>query len=316
MQFQKAQRRKAKLRLGITGPSGSGKTWGALQIAKGISGKIAVIDTERGSASLYSHIVDFDVLELEAPYGPERYSEAVQAAAEAGYDVLIIDSVTPEWSGIGGCLEIVETLANSKYRGNSWSAWNDVTPRHRAFLDTLLRVPLHVIATMRSKTETAQVEQNGKKRVVKLGMKSEQRDGIEYEFTTVLDLIHEGHAAIASKDRTGLFSGDPAPITPATGKRLVEWLESGVELLPEPERVMTNPPPADMPPMNASQAKKQLVWEDIQERINAKATEAELNDWWDSMTSHWAKLPVGWKDAAMNACEVRRNQILDEEACA
>lgn len=227
MKFEKAVRMKAKLRLALTGPSGSGKTYGALTVAKGIGGKIAVIDTEKGSASLYAHLAEFDVLELDPPYSPERFIEAVKAAEGAGYDILIIDSITHEWNGVGGCLELVDQIANAKYKGNSWSAWNEVTPRHRAFLDGLMRSPMHVIATMRSKTETAQTEVNGRKKVVKLGMKAEQRDGAEYEFTTVLDIVHEGHYALASKDRTGLFGGDPAPITEDTGRRLLEWLESG-----------------------------------------------------------------------------------------
>lgn len=229
MQFQKAQRHKAKLRLAITGPSGSGKTWGALLIGKGIGGKMAVIDTERGSASLYSNMADFDVLELSPPYTPERFIEAVQAAERAGYDVLVIDSASHEWNGVGGCLELVDKVASAKFKGNSWSAWNEVTPRHRAFLDALLRSNMHVIATMRSKTETAQTEENGRKKVVKLGMKSEQRDGVEYEFTTVLDLTHEGHFALASKDRTGLFNGDPQPLSIETGQALLAWLENGDE---------------------------------------------------------------------------------------
>lgn len=229
MKFEKAIRMKAKLRLALTGPSGSGKTYGALKIAQGIGGKIAVIDTEKGSASLYAHMAEFDVLELDPPYTPERFIEAVAAAEGAGYDVLIVDSITHEWSGVGGCLELVDQIANAKYKGNSWSAWNEITPRHRAFLDALMRSTMHILATMRSKTETAQTEQNGRKRVVKLGMKSEQRDGVEYEFTTVLDIVHEGHFAVASKDRTGLFSGDPKPIGEETGKLLLDWLESGAD---------------------------------------------------------------------------------------
>jgi hypothetical protein len=235
MQFQKAQRHKARLRLGITGPSGSGKTWGALMIAKGLGGRIAVIDTERGSASLYSHLADFDVLELGPPYTPERFIQAVKAAEDAGYDVLIIDSSTHEWNGIGGCLELVDQLASAKYRGNAWSAWSEVTPRHRNFIDSLLRSSAHVIVTMRSKTETAQTEENGRKKVVKLGMKAEQRDGLEYELTTVLDLTHEHHYALASKDRTGLFAGDPEPIAEETGSRILEWLESGEPPAPTPD---------------------------------------------------------------------------------
>lgn len=228
MQFTKAVRKKAKLRLAITGPSGSGKTWGALKVAKGLGGKIAVIDTERGSASLYCDICEYDTLELEPPYSPERYVEAIRAAEEAGYDTIIIDSATHEWSGTGGCLEINERTAKARFQGNTWAAWNETTPRHKAFIDAMLHSKCHIIATGRSKTETAQTEgPNGKKKVVKLGMKTEQRDGFEYEFTVVLDLIHEGHFATASKDRTCLFAGDPHPLSEATGHTLRDWLDSG-----------------------------------------------------------------------------------------
>ena len=231
MKFTKATRQKARLRLALTGPSGSGKTWGALLLAQGLGGKIAVIDTERESASLYSHLTDFDTLNLAAPFTPERYIEAIKAAEQDGYDTLIIDSITHEWSGVGGCLEEVDRVARAKYKGNSWSAWNDVTPRHRALLDAILHSPMHVIVTLRSKTETAQTEgPNGKKQVVKLGMKAEQRDGFEYEMTVVLDLIHDGHFAAATKDRTGQFSdASPAPISVETGAALKEWLEAGAE---------------------------------------------------------------------------------------
>lgn len=227
--FVKAERKKSKLRLSINAPSGAGKTFGALTLAKGMGGKTALIDTENGSASLYSDRFDFDVLELRAPYSPERFVEAIKAAESAGYDNLVIDSASHEWSGSGGCLEINEEIARSKYKGNTWSAWNDTGKRHKKFVDAILQSNMHVICTMRSKTETSQVEDNGRKKVVKLGMKAEQRDGMEYEFTTVLDLVHDGHFATATKDRTGIFTGqDPKPITEQTGKDLVDWLERGV----------------------------------------------------------------------------------------
>lgn len=229
MKFEKAVRRKAKLRLALSGPSGSGKTKGALLLAEGLGGRIALIDTEHNSASLYANDHDFDALNLEPPYTPERFIEAVKMAEMAKYDILILDSITHEWTGKGGCLELVDEIARSKFRGNTWSAWNDITPRHRAFLDCILRSPLHIIVTMRSKTETAQVEENNKKKVVKLGMKAEQRDGFEYEMTTVLDLVHDGHFANASKDRTGLFGGDPQIISRKTGDMLRKWLESGAD---------------------------------------------------------------------------------------
>jgi len=233
MQFTKAVRKKSKLRLALTGPSGSGKTYSALLIAKGLGGKVAVIDTEHGSASLYSDLMDFDSLELSPPYSPERYIAAIQAAEKAGYDVLIIDSTTHEWSGSGGCLEINEQTAQAKYRGNTWSAWNETTPRHRKFIDSMLQSGMHIIATGRSKTETSQEDTgNGKKKVVKLGMKTEQRDGFEYEFTCVLDIVHDNHYAVASKDRTGLFNSEALVINENTGKALLAWLDSGEAVTP------------------------------------------------------------------------------------
>ncbi|NBX73238.1 MAG: hypothetical protein EBQ89_02950 [Alphaproteobacteria bacterium] len=238
--IRKARRSATKLRLLLTSPSGGGKTYGALLLAKGLGGRTVVIDTEEGSSDLYDTLHDFDVIDLRPPFSPERYIEAIAAAEQAGYDVIIVDSVTHCWSGAGGCLEILEDVAKAQFRGNTWSAFSVITPRWRAFVDKLLRSPAHVICTGRSKTETAQVDDHGKKKVAKLGMKLEARDGLEFEFTCVLDLIHDGHYATVSKDRTGLFAGDPKPITVETGKRLADWLAGGHELptpvsQPEPD---------------------------------------------------------------------------------
>lgn len=230
MAFVKAVRKQAKMRLALTGPSGSGKTYSAILLAQGLGGKVAVIDTEHGSASLYCDLMEFDVMELAAPYSPERYIAAIQEADKAGYDVLIIDSISHEWNGTGGMLQINEQIAQSKFKGNTWSAWSESDPRHRKFIDAMLQSRMHVIVTMRSKTETSQEKDNhGKTKILQLGMKAEQRDGIIYEFTTVLDLVHGGHYATATKDRTGLFAGDPQIITPATGAALMTWLNTGVE---------------------------------------------------------------------------------------
>jgi hypothetical protein len=239
VQIRKARRSATKLRLLLTGPSGAGKTWGALQIAKGMGGKTVVIDTEEGSSDLYDHLHDFDVIDLRPPFSPERYIEAIKAAEEAGYEVIVIDSVTHCWSGPGGCLEILEDVAKAQFRGNTWSAFSVITPRWRAFVDAILRSPAHVICCGRSKTETAQVDDHGKKKVAKLGMKLEARDGLEFEFTCVLDLIHDGHYATVSKDRTGLFAGDPKPITPATGERLAAWLAGGTPTVTPPSEKAT-----------------------------------------------------------------------------
>ena len=226
--IRQAKRSATKLRLFLTGPSGSGKTYGALLVAKGLGAKsIVVIDTEQGSSDLYDSLADFGVIDLAPPFTPERYIEAITAAEQAGADCIIVDSISHEWNGKGGCLELVDDIARAKFRGNTWSAYSEITPRHRAFIDAMLRSSCHIIATGRSKTETAQVEEGGRKKVVKLGMKAETREGVEYEFTVCLDLIHDGHYATASKDRTGLFGGDPKPVTVETGRRLADWLAGG-----------------------------------------------------------------------------------------
>lgn len=226
MLFKKAERKQAKLRLGLVGPAGSGKTYSALEVAQGIGSKIAVIDTERGSASLYSHLVDFDVAEMEPPYTIPKYIQYLKAAEEAGYDVIIIDSITHAWAGEGGLLEEVDKRTSAN-RGNSFTAWRDVTPMHNRFIDAMLNCKTHIIVTMRSKTEyVLETNAAGKQVPKKVGMAPIQRDGMDYEFTVVFDISHD-HIATASKDRTSLFDGLAFTPSKKTGLQLREWLESG-----------------------------------------------------------------------------------------
>ena len=225
MQFTKAERKKSKLRLALCGVSGSGKTTAALMIAKGLGGKTALIDTENRSASLYADRFDFDTLELEAPYTPERFIEAIEAAEQQGYDNVIIDSMSHEWVGSGGCLEINDILGKTKYKGNSFGAWGETGSRHIKFLEKIVTSKIHVIATVRMKSE--HVQDIKTKRVNKVGMKYEMREDFEFEFTSVFNIDREGHYAISSKDRTDLFSDEPFVITAETGVELDEWLNSG-----------------------------------------------------------------------------------------
>jgi len=230
MQLIKATRKKSKLRLNLSGPAGSGKTYSALLMAKGLIGswdKIAVIDTENGSASLYSHLGDFNTIDLQPPYTPERYNEAIDACIAGGIECIIIDSSSHEWSGTGGCIEINEKLAQSKFKGNTWSAWSQTTPRHDSFVNKVLQAPVHIITCTRSKMETVMTDD---KKVKKLGMKDIQREGWEYELTVSLNIDRDTHMAMASKDRTNLFEGkDPFVITEKIGKAILKWCETGVE---------------------------------------------------------------------------------------
>ena len=229
MKLQQAQRSQVKLRLGLSGPSGYGKTYSALLLAYGITGswnKIAVIDTENNSASLYSHLGEFNVLSLEEPYSPERYIKAIKACEEAQMDVIIIDSISHEWNGKGGCLEIHEKL------GGRFQDWARVTPQHNGFIDALLQSKGHIIATTRRKVDySLDRDMNGKTKVMKLGTKEITREGFEYELTVNFELINENHMVKASKDRTGLFMDKPEfIINQATGKKLKAWGMEGVSM--------------------------------------------------------------------------------------
>lgn len=230
MKLTKATRKKSFLKLNISGPSGSGKTMSALYMACGLVGdwnKVAVIDTENGSASLYSHVGDFNTIDLEPPFSPERYIEAIDTCLNAGIECIILDSSSHEWHGPGGCIEINEKLAQTRYKGNTWSAWNETTPRHDAFVQKVLQSRCHFITCTRSKMETIMTDD---KKVKKVGMKDIQREGWEYELTVSLNLDRDTHTAIASKDRTNLFEGKmPFVITPETGKMIAEWCNSGLD---------------------------------------------------------------------------------------
>jgi hypothetical protein len=232
MEIRKAIRQRAKLRLGLVGPSGSGKTFSALQLAFGLGGKVGMIDTEHGSGDLYAHLGDYDIIQLQAPYLVSKYLQAIKAFEAAGYDVIIIDSLSHAWAGEGGLLDKQGKIADSG-QGNSYTAWRKITPEHNSLVEALLQSPAHVIATMRAKQDYVQEkdEKTGKTVVKKIGLAPVQRDGMEYEMSLVMD-IDAQHVATASKDRTGLFDGQYFKITAETGRTLAEWLESGATPLP------------------------------------------------------------------------------------
>lgn len=230
MELKTSQRKSAKIRLSLQGPAGSGKSYSSLKIAQGLIGdlsKVAVIDTERGSANLYAHLGSYYVLDLDEPFTPERYIEAIKLCESSGIECIIIDSISHEWSGKGGVLEIHEKTTSAMRIPNSFSAWGSITPRHQAFIDAILQSKCHIITTIRTKTEYVISERNGKNVPQKVGMAAVQRDGFEYEVSISLDLDDE-HMALSSKDRTGLFSNKGKfRITTETGKLIRDWCNSG-----------------------------------------------------------------------------------------
>jgi len=229
MKLQKAERHQVKLRIGLSGPSGFGKTYSALLLAYGMTNdweKIALIDTENNSASLYSHLGDFNVLSLEEPYSPERYIKAIKLCEESDIEIIIIDSISAEWQGKGGCLEIHEQL------GGRFQDWGKLTPRHNAFIDAIVQSKCHVIITTRSKVDySLDKDLNGKTKVMKLGTKSITREGLEYELTVNFEFLNDKHLVQASKDRTELFSQKPEfIINSTTGKKLINWCNQGISV--------------------------------------------------------------------------------------
>lgn len=251
--FQKAVKTQAKLRLALDGPSGSGKTYTALTAATAMAngGSIAVIDTERGSASLYSDKFSFDVLQL-TDFNPKNYIEGIEAAEEAGYAVIVIDSLSHAWEGEGGALDMVDDAAARSQSKNSYFAWRDVTPLHRRLVDAMLQSPCHVIATMRSKTEyvVEEIERGGKKTQVprKIGTAPIQRSGMEYEFTIVGDLDLD-HNLVISKSRMESLA-DVVEKKPGVKffQKVYEWLNSGEPaIIPDPKPAVTTQVPAPTP---------------------------------------------------------------------
>ena len=230
MELKKASRKKVKLKLGLSAISGGGKTYSALLLAKGLVtdwDKIAVIDTENGSASLYSHLGDFNTIELLPPYTPERYIEAINTCVTAGIECIIIDSITHEWDGKGGILEI-----HSQMTGNSFTNWSSLTPRHQRFIDEILNTNCHFITTVRRKQEYELVKNDkGKVEPTKVGLKEVTREGFEYELTVNFNL-DEKHYCSVSKDRTGLFKDEfPFIITEQTGILIKDWCETGIDVV-------------------------------------------------------------------------------------
>ncbi len=226
MYIRRAQRKQAKIKLALQGPAGSGKTYSAIQLSKGLVGdlsKVCIIDTENSSADLYAHLGDYMVLPLGKPYTPERYIEAIGIAEKEGIQCIIIDSISHCWEYL---LDFHAGLS-----GNSFTNWSQITPRLNNLISKILSSTAHIVATLRVKQDyVLQDKGNGKLVPEKMGLKSIQRDGLDYEFTVLFELdIH--HYATSSKDRTGLFTDvPPFIITPDTGHRISEWCNSGISV--------------------------------------------------------------------------------------
>lgn len=225
MNLRKSSKKQAKIKLALQGCAGAGKTYSALLLAHGLCNdwsKIAVIDSENGSADLYASLGGYNVLTLNDSFTPETYIEAIKVCEDAGMEVIIIDGISQCWDNL---LEYHASL-----QGNSFTNWQKITPRMNAFMQRILRSDRHIICTMRCKQDYVLNEKNGKMVPEKVGLKAVMRDGVDYEFTIVFD-INTRHMATVSKDRTNLFINKPDfKITPSTGQAIKDWCNDGVDV--------------------------------------------------------------------------------------
>jgi len=256
--FKPATRKQLRLRMTIDGPSGSGKTYTALRFAFGLvelDKRVAVIDTEHRAASKYKGLApdgvpwDFDVCELEY-FSPSTYASAIEEAGSAGYDVLIVDSLSHAWEGTGGALDQVDQKG-----GNKFTAWKDVTPMHRSMVEAILSSPCHVITTMRSKMEYVLEEDKGKMVPKKIGLAPIQRAGMEYEFDVIIDLDITHQAKVSKSrcpgmDRRTASNPDASFILP-----LIDWLGVG-EAVAAPPQEPKQSGPTTRPSSNGQAATK------------------------------------------------------------
>lgn len=225
MNLQIAKRKQTKMRVAIQGVSGSGKTFSSLQLAYGLSSdftRIAVIDTETMSSTLYAHLGEYKVLPMIAPFTPESFIDAIETCEKERMDVIIIDSISHEWEGEGGVIDI-----HSSMLGNSFTNWSKVMPRHNALIQKILNSKCHIIVTMRSKHDYVLTDKNGKSVAEKVGMKAVQKDGIEYDFTVLFELDGQ-HYAKCTKDRTQIFSTlIPYGLNENSGQEMKRWCIEG-----------------------------------------------------------------------------------------
>lgn len=273
MAFVKATKAKSKARIALCGPSGSGKTFTSLTMATNMGEKVAVIDTERGSASKYADEFQFDVMELES-FHPQKFIDGIREAEAAGYDVLVIDSLSHAWMGKDGALELVDKTALKSKSNNTFTAWREVTPLHNALVDAIIQSRMHVIVTMRSKTEYVMETVNGKQVPKKVGMAPIQRDGMEYEFDIVGDMDFDNNLII-TKTRCRKLTGEVIKRPGGeTAEIIKEWLSDGVER-PDTARLTELKKLAK----EKEQAVDKATWEAfLEENIQKKESELTAQD--------------------------------------
>ena len=246
-QAKKAKRETIYSKIAIIAPSGGGKTYGGLRLATGMAeeieretgkkAKILMGNTESKRGLYYANEFDYDIVDLDPPYNPEKFVELIEFAIEEGYDILIIDSSSHEWEGKGGCLELQQQA------GGTYQSWAKVTPRHQKFINAIADSPIHIIATMRGKDQyEMSKDERGRASVQKLGVGAKQREGFEYEFTCTFLIDQKTNTAEVQKDNTHIFDSEgPTILTEAHGAKIIKWANSGEGYTPVVRKEESDP---------------------------------------------------------------------------
>lgn len=297
IEIRKVTKEKARLRLALSGPSGAGKTYSALSIAKAMGGRICLFDTEYGSAAKYASEFEFDGGLIQNDYHPDKYIEAIRAAEASGYDIIILDSLSHAWNGPGGVLELV-SAASKRKGGNSYAAWDDVTPIYRRLIHTIMGSKCHIIVTLRAKQDYLQEkDSNGRTQIKKVGMAPEIREGFSYEMD-IEGLLDIDHALIIGKTRCPALDGKVFTKPGAEFAAIVKtWLEDGApapERITVPEKHTNSEENTPEPVLTGWQhALKTLLEEhgmkaaDLTEALGAKPNVANLQKYIDDQQVHY-----------------------------
>lgn len=272
-QVKKAKREKIYPKIAIIAPSGGGKTYGSLRLATGMAeeikketGKDATIlmgNTESKRGLYYANEFNYDIVDLDPPYNPEKFVELIEFAVSEGYDILIIDSSSHEWEGKGGCLELQQQA------GGTYQSWAKVTPRHQKFINAIADSPITIIATMRGKDQyEMSKDERGRASVQKLGVGAKQREGFEYEFTATFLIDQKTNTAEVQKDNTHIFDSEgPTILTEAHGAKIIKWANSGEGYTPVVRKNEEETPEEDI-----KSVKKQII-----DRCNALGGTSNAN---------------------------------------
>lgn len=238
VQFRPVERGAARLVIGIVGQSGSGKTYTALQLAWGMAGgdasKVGLLDTENGRGSLYDDILvgrdgrvhKFMIARMDAPFSPERYADAIEDAKAAGVEVLVIDSVTHEWEGIGGCKDISEKTSRD---GRKYTDWAHAKREHNRFMLRMLAADMHIIMCIRARDKVKIEGTGSNQKFIDMG------EMPVCEKNTIFDLTMGIHVSDAGRTRKVLKPGpsgmrealdhDRDYITARDGMEIRKWLD-------------------------------------------------------------------------------------------